>query len=67
MQALKKIRLIESIAFRSEPLPAGAVREFPELDARQLVLAGHAEFVAEVVANNAAKADSKTPRNHKEQ
>ena len=38
-----KIKLIESITLRSEPISAGTKLDLPELDARQLIQAGHAE------------------------
>ncbi len=40
-----RIRLIESITLRSEPLPAGAEIDVSDLDAQQLIAAGHAEVV----------------------
>lgn len=43
-----KIRLIEPITFRSEPLPAGREIDLSDLDAQQLIAAGHAEAIADV-------------------
>lgn len=41
-----RIRLLEPITLRSEPLPAGAEIDADDLTARQLIASGHAEPVA---------------------
>lgn len=41
-----KIRLIETITLRSESLAAGAQVDASDIDASQLIAAGHAEAVA---------------------
>ena len=41
-----RIRLLEPVTLRSEPLPAGAEIDADDLTARQMIAAGHAEPVA---------------------
>ena len=48
-----KIRLIEPITFRSAPLPAGREIDLSDLDAQQLIAAGHAEAIADVATSPA--------------
>lgn len=56
-----KIRLIEPITFRSEPLPAGREIEVSDLDAHQLMTSGHAAPVAPVVDPAAPAAPAAHP------
>lgn len=48
-----KIRLIESITLRSEPLQRGQQINLSDLDAQQLIAAGHAEAAADVATSPA--------------
>ena len=52
-----KIRLTQQIRLRSEELPAGAELDADEIDAQQLIQAGHAEAVPAPIVTPSKKTE----------